>query len=96
VFPGYRMGNPELCTVQLSRRLSPQLISHNLDALAEHFGFEIVARHRASGDARATALILLRLLDQLEIHGVQTLSEARKFRVERPPKTPAIQLGLDV
>lgn len=79
VFPGCRMRNPDLCTVQLARRVAPALEGHNLDALADHFGIEIKQRHRAAGDARATAQVLLRLLDELEIRGVQTLHEARNF-----------------
>jgi DNA polymerase III epsilon subunit family exonuclease len=98
VFPGSRMRNAELCTVKLARRLLGHLDSHNLDALAEHFGLEIAERHRAAGDARATAQLLLRLLDQLEDHGVRTLMEARNFH---PGSAPAgdevlMQLSLDV
>src|SRR5258707_5687438 len=40
------------------------------------------SRHRAASDARATAQLLLRLLDQLEAQGVRTLLEARNFRSE--------------
>ena len=80
VFPGCRMRNAELCTVKLARRIIRTLDSHNLDALAEHFGLEIAERHRAASDARATAELLLRLLDQLESKGVRTLLEARGFR----------------
>ena len=83
VFPGCRMGNPDLCTVQLARQVTA-LESHNLDALADHFGIEINGRHRASGDARATAHVLLRLLDELEMRGVQTLREARAFNSPAP------------
>ena len=79
VFPGCRMRNPDLCTVQLARRVTPALQSHNLDALADHFGIEIKERHRAAGDARATAQVFLRLLDDLEIGGARTLREARNF-----------------
>jgi DNA polymerase-3 subunit alpha (Gram-positive type) len=79
VFPGCRMRNPDLCTVQLARRVAPALERHNLDALVDHFGIEIKERHRAAGDARATAQVLLRLLDDLEIGGVRTLHEARNF-----------------
>src|SRR5712692_2369891 len=39
VFPGHRMRNPELCTVNLARRLLRNSAGHNLDALAKHFGF---------------------------------------------------------
>ena len=80
VFPGCRMRNAELCTVKLARRLMGTLDSHKLDALAEHFGLEIAQRHRAAGDARATAELLLRLLEQLDAQGVRTLNEARSFR----------------
>ena len=69
VFPGHRMGNPELCTVNLARRLLRNSGGHNLDALAEHFGFEINERHRAAGDAHATARLLLKLLNSSESMG---------------------------
>jgi len=81
VFPGYRMRNPDLCTVNLARRVIPTLDGHNLDSLADHFAISISQRHRAAGDARATAGILLRLLALLEEHGVNTLAEARNFSV---------------
>ena len=79
-FPGYRMRNAELCTVDLARRLMRNLDGHNLDALADHFGFEISRRHRAAGDAFATARLFIQLLDQLEKHGVRNLAQARGFR----------------
>jgi DNA polymerase III epsilon subunit family exonuclease len=98
VFPGCRMRNAELCTVKLARRLIRTLDSHNLDALAEHFGLEIPDRHRAAGDARATAQLLLRLLDQLDAQGVRTLVEARSFRANGEPVGGELprQLALDV
>jgi len=97
VFPGHRMRNPELCTVNLARRLLRNSGGHNLDALAEHFGFEISERHRAAGDAHATARVLLNLLEHLQGHGVTTLADARKFRLtEQAPEEIGLQLALDV
>jgi DNA polymerase-3 subunit epsilon len=97
VFPGHRMGNPELCTVNLARRLLRNSGGHNLDALAAHFGFEITERHRAAGDAHATARVLLCLLAQLQEHGVRTLAEARTFSAAiRPSQELDLQLALDV
>ena len=97
VFPGCRMRNAELCTVKLARRIIRSLDSHNLDALAEHFGIEIVARHRAASDARATAELLLRLLDELESQGVHTLGEARGFHAAQSAGSElGLQLALDV
>src|SRR5256885_12963920 len=95
VFPGCRMRNAELCTVQLARRLMPDLEKHHLDALANHFGFQITERHRAAGDARATARVLLHLIDELEIRGVATLSDARKYRARKFPQHAEWQLALD-
>jgi len=94
VFPGYRMRNHELCTVNLARRLVLNSDGHNLDALADHFGIENPERHRAAGDAVTTARILLRLLDQLEASGVGTLAEARTFRVDA--ETPGAELDLQL
>jgi len=96
VFPGCRMRNAELCTVKLARRMMRTLDSHNLDALADHFGFEITERHRAASDARATAQLLLHLLDQLEAQGVRTLLEARNFRDNSAGRGLELELALDV
>src|ERR1700692_3360047 len=41
-----------LCTVKLSRRLFPEYVRHNLDAVMERNGLTCGARHRALGDAR--------------------------------------------
>lgn len=95
VFPGHRMRNPELCTVNLARRLLRNSGGHNLDALAERFGFEITDRHRAAGDAYATARVLLYLLDLLRKFGVSTLAEARSFRLGDRPDEVDLQLALD-
>lgn len=97
VFPGHRMGNPELCTVNLARRLMRNSGGHNLDALAEHFGFEINDRHRAAGDAHATARVLIYLLEQLQQYGISTLADARNFRLtDQPVQELDLQLALDV
>lgn len=65
---------PRLCTVQLARRLAPDLRRRNLDAVATHFGVPIHGRHRAFGDALATARVLLRLLDAARSRGASDLT----------------------
>lgn len=55
-----------LCTVRLCRKLFPALKHYNLDRLADYFGITIHPRHRALGDARATAEILIRCLNHPE------------------------------
>jgi DNA polymerase-3 subunit epsilon len=59
---GRQLDGRRLCTVRLARKLLPQLRSRRLDYLALHYGVNITARHRAGGDAAATAEILVRLL----------------------------------
>ena len=94
VFPGCRMRNADLCTVKLARRLIRTLDSHNLDALADHFGIEMVARHRAASDARATAELFLRLLDELKSQGIRTLGESRSFRAPNGKDDSDLELQL--
>jgi DNA polymerase III epsilon subunit family exonuclease len=77
---------PRLCTVRLARRLVPELKRRNLDVVCRHFGVPIHARHRAHGDALATARVLLRLLDEaagLGIDDLETLDEYLRRRARR-------------
>lgn len=62
---GCALTGRQLCTVKLARKLLPNLPSRGLDSLAQYYGVEIEARHRALDDAVATARILLRFLDTL-------------------------------
>jgi DNA polymerase-3 subunit epsilon len=48
---GRHLDTPVLCTVKLSRRLYPEYVRHNLDAVMERHGIKCLARHRALGDA---------------------------------------------
>ena len=82
IFPGHRLRNAHLCTVDLARRLMPQLESHRLDSIAAYFQVAIPRRHRAADDALATAHVLLRLLDYLAENGISTLTEARRFQTK--------------
>src|SRR3989441_2551883 len=68
-------GGKPLCTVRLTRRLVPELRHRGLDHVAAFFGVENPARHRAFGDALATAHILRALLGRARDRGVETLEE---------------------
>lgn len=52
----------KLCTVRLSRKLIPGLRSYSLGNLCSSIGINITDRHRAAGDAEATAELFGRLL----------------------------------
>lgn len=69
---GSALDGRRLCTVKLARRLLPQLRRRSLDFVANYYGVEIVGRHRAGGDALATAHCLLRLLKDAQGRGCTT------------------------
>ncbi len=76
----YRMRNPSLCTVRLSRRLLPNVENHRLNTLARYYSVALVNHHRASDDAHATAHIFVNLLEELHKRGVRDLATAKKFK----------------
>ncbi|MBC7796972.1 MAG: hypothetical protein H7Z37_08875 [Pyrinomonadaceae bacterium] len=69
VFTGRKLINADLCTVRLSRRLVPNLRNYKLHTVAESFGIEIQNRHRAAGDAIATAEVFINLLNIVNDYG---------------------------
>ncbi len=80
---GLSLTGPRLCTVRLARRLfRGRVTSCGLDALQLFLGIENRARHRAGGDAEATAELLQRLVITARREGAQTLAdlEAIQFR----------------
>jgi len=77
---------PQLCTVRMTRRLVPELRRRNLDVVTRHFGIDIHARHRAHGDALATARVLLRLLDEAKGRGIDDLATLQWYLKRRRQK----------
>ena len=61
---GINWQSKKLCTVRLSRKIIPGLRSYSLGSLAESLGVGIKNRHRAGGDAEATAKIFSKLLNR--------------------------------
>lgn len=68
-----RLDGRRLCTVRLARAVLPQLRRKSLDWVADHYGVQIEGRHRAGGDALATAHCLLRMLRTASDSGHVTL-----------------------
>lgn len=61
---GYTFTKRQLCTVRLSRKVFPKLKSHSLGNLIKHFDIKVNARHRALDDAKATTILLQKILEQ--------------------------------
>jgi DNA polymerase III subunit epsilon len=81
---GIELNNQRLCTVKLSARILPQLPSKSLGPVAEHLDITIPERHRASGDAYATALVLVKFLSYLQRkENLKTVDELLKFQYGR-------------
>lgn len=69
---GQKLNGRKLCTVKLARAVLPQLSRRSLDYVARYYGVEITNRHRAGGDALATARCLIRMLSDLSDRGCAT------------------------
>jgi DNA polymerase-3 subunit epsilon len=61
---GYDYRRPHLCTVRTSRYVIPGLESYSLGKLSRNLGIEIIGRHRAGGDALATAHLFTLLFEK--------------------------------
>ncbi|MCI0707018.1 MAG: hypothetical protein L0Y80_06005 [Ignavibacteriae bacterium] len=78
---GIELINPQLCTVRLSRRIVPQLPSKSLGQVAKFMEIDIPVRHRASGDAYATAMLLIKYISYVEKRfAIKTVEELLKFQ----------------
>ena len=80
---GLVIQGPRICTVRLARRLLPPLDRRNLDTVAHFFDIAIECRHRATGDAVATARILARMLDIARQRGAITLRDLAQMPTNR-------------
>lgn len=88
---GIELSNPKLCTVKLSRRILPNLPSRSLGPVAEFLDIRIPQRHRASGDAYATALVLIKFLSFLKKrHSIKTIEELLRYQTSRKTTVAAV------
>ncbi len=86
---GRELVGRRICTVRLARQVLPQLSRRSLDYLASYYGVEITNRHRAGGDALATAHCLTRLLADAGDRGCETWDDLHRlvtYRRKRAPK----------
>lgn len=86
---GRGLGGPKLCTVKFARKLLTHLRRRNLDSLAWHYEVPIIGRHRAGGDARATAQVLLRMLADARRLDVDTWDQLQELI--KKPKSPPVR-----
>ena len=78
---GFQWSAPKLCTIKLSRRVFPGLVKYGLGSLTRDLGIKIEGRHRAWGDAAATAQVLTMAIEKegmQPIHNLLAKKEPRK------------------
>ncbi|MFA5243809.1 MAG: exonuclease domain-containing protein [Pedobacter sp.] len=85
---GFQLQSKKLCTVRLSRKIIPGLKSYSLGKLCSQMDIEIIERHRAMGDADATAK-LFSLLVEKDIDGhIERTLNIRSKEQSLPPHLP--------
>ncbi len=87
---GYNFEKPTLCTVELSKKLIPDLPSYSLGKLVRSLGIPITDRHRAQGDAKATVTLFKMLLEK------DTAKEIITEAVKKDPKRQLEPKLLDI
>jgi len=88
---GFQWSAPKLCTIRLSRRVFPGLEKYGLGSLTRDLGIKIEGRHRAWGDAAATAQVLTMAIEKegmQPIHNFLAKIEPRKKKVITPGQMP--------
>lgn len=86
---GFNYQRKTLCTVRLSRSLMPGLPSYSLGKLCQSVNIDLKMRHRAIGDAEATAVLFDRLLklNQPAIDATPDALESNKKLISSVVKT---------
>ncbi|MEY3208544.1 MAG: hypothetical protein RL064_575 [Bacteroidota bacterium] len=84
---GFQWTAPKLCTIKLSKKVFPGLLKYGLGSLTRDLGIRIEGRHRAWGDAAATAEVLTMAIEKegmAPIHLLLGKKEPRK-KIAPPP-----------
>ncbi|GAA4341109.1 exonuclease domain-containing protein [Mucilaginibacter gynuensis] len=82
---GYDLQCNKLCTVRLGRKILPGYMSYSLGKLCAQLGIANESRHRAAGDAEATAQLFTMLLQKDEENHIgKALKQGSKEQVLPP------------
>lgn len=89
---GYDLHTKKLCTVRLSRKIFPGFKSYSLGRLSEALGVTIENRHRAQGDALATAEIFSMLIRSDKGNHIDTALKRTSKEQHLPPNLDRVVL----
>lgn len=85
---GYDLQSNKLCTVRLGRKIIPGLPSYSLGKLCHSLGIENQSRHRAMGDADATARLFNILLENDKNGHIKAALKQNSKEQMLPPNLP--------
>lgn len=72
---GDKIKNPVIDTLELCRKMFPELERYKLNIIAKHLGIKLENHHRAVDDSLATANIFMYCLDVLKEKGCKTIND---------------------
>ena len=91
---GQHYNRKKLCTVRLSRKLIPGMLSYSLGRLCNTINIPHLNRHRAEGDVDATVILFQRLLSLDEdFSTINSFLNPRSKQATLPPHIPAEQIN---
>ncbi|MDP1844918.1 MAG: exonuclease domain-containing protein [Sediminibacterium sp.] len=85
---GFELQTPKLCTIRLGRKVFPGFRKYGLGHLCRELGIEIENRHRAGGDALATAQILDLVLQNNGLRLIKEMLQKENKEYLLPPNLP--------
>ena len=85
---GFELQTPKLCTIRLSRKVFPGFRKYGLGHLCRELKIEIENRHRAYGDALATAKVLDLVLQNNGQRVIKEMLQKENKEYLLPPNLP--------
>ncbi|HVS95091.1 MAG TPA: exonuclease domain-containing protein [Puia sp.] len=89
---GFELNCKKLCTVRLSRKAFPGAPGYSLGTICRWLGIDISNRHRAAGDADATALLFQKILETGGLEIIRGMLKGRNSEQYLPVHLPAGEL----
>lgn len=89
---GYQLDVPKLCTVRFARKVVPGYPKYSLGNICQYLAIPHQDRHRAMGDAHATALLFALLLARDEKDHLSTMLKGRNKEQYLPANLPATEV----
>jgi DNA polymerase-3 subunit epsilon len=90
---GYELDTKKLCTVRLSRKVFPGLAGYSLGKICRDLDIPIINRHRAGGDADATAILFEKILKRDSQGVVRQMLNGKSREQYLPPNLPEEQIA---